>query len=774
MKNSFGRTTPFKLYISFNKLMEFYEKQLHSDDKAEVEKAQRILDAQKPYPILRKGVESVEELEKHRDVLDVILQDLFASPLSKNEIKMATLPFQNYRFYSTKRFRKILNEAGEDFQLQINHLSDDEYYKVASTVILRAVHGFDISYKRSFIYQIPDSKGITRHYKILYNADFIEIEKGQDAPEVSKADFQELLDNFDDIELWKTKIPPHSYIFKGFIIANMFDVTDDQSISNIKTTLISDGKRKDKDFIKNFRNIFRSLLGIEDLEVGFSTFNAPENSLNRVFGEDIQSFLLNQRTTVDSSEVLCNVSYDVLMKKKEYYSISDVDHYYQLSKGKSPQYATLKAQGYKSAILAPIANGDQLLGILELVSKKPLVLHGVNAHRLTDVMPFIVSSVERSKAEQENLVEAIIQQECTSVHSSVKWKFEEAALEFIQEEYKGNKNPQFRDIVINDVYPLYGQIDVKGSSGERNEATRKDLLLQLSLLRKIFENILQVEPMPFYEQVAHQILSFEKELEENFKVDSEKQVYDFVVLRVNPILEFVATKHHDLKSEINEYFSKIDSSVNLIYYHRKKFDQTISLINKRMSSFLDRRQKEAQAIYPHYFERYKTDGVEHNMYIGNQITKQDDFNEVYLYNLRLWQLQVMCEMENEYYQNQDDYPLSLDVTSMILVFGQPLSIRFRMDEKKFDVDGTYNARYEVVKKRVDKAFIKGTEERITQKGKITIVYSQKEDELEYRNYISFLQSKKILDQDVEIVQLQDLQGLTGLKALRVSVLYHNP
>jgi hypothetical protein len=26
-----------------------------------------------------------------------------------------------------------------------------------------------------------------------------------------------------------------------------------------------------------------------------------------------------------------------------------------------------------------------------------------------------------------------------------------------------------------------------------------------------------------------------------------------------------------------------------------------------------------------------------------------------------------------------------------------------MDEKRFDVDGTYNARYEVVKKRIDKA-----------------------------------------------------------------------
>src|SRR5690606_22361460 len=106
-----------------------------------------------------------------------------------------------------------------------------------------------------------------------------------------------------------------------------------------------------------------------------------------------------------------------------------------------------------------------------------------------------------------------------------------------------------------------------------------------------------------------------------------------------------------------------------------------------------------------------------------------------------------------------------------LVFNQPLSIRFRMDEKKFDVDGTYNARYEVVKKRVDKAFIKGTEERITGKGKIAIVYSHKEDEIEYLRYIKFLQSKKMLDTDEEIVELENLQGVTGLKALRISLLY---
>ena len=191
-----------------------------------------------------------------------------------------------------------------------------------------------------------------------------------------------------------------------------------------------------------------------------------------------------------------------------------------------------------------------------------------------------------------------------------------------------------------------------------------------------------------------------------------------------------------------------------------------------MASLLDEKQVEAQAMYPHYFERFKTDGVEHNMYIGESLTKEDTFSSIYLYNLRLWQLQVMCEMENSYYQMQSDFPIKLDVASMILVFNQPLTISFRMDEKQFDVDGTYNARYEIVKKRVDKAFIKGTNERITQKGKISIVYSQKQDEEEYLRYVKFLQSKNYLDNDVEILELQDLQAVTGLKAIRVSVLYH--
>jgi hypothetical protein len=85
------------------------------------------------------------------------------------------------------------------------------------------------------------------------------------------------------------------------------------------------------------------------------------------------------------------------------------------------------------------------------------------------------------------------------------------------------------------------------------------------------------------------------------------------------------------------------------------------------------------------------------------------------------------------------------------------------------VDGAYNIRYEIVKKRIDKAHIKNTNERLTQPGKIAIVYSQSKDAAEYTEYIEFLQNKKLLKPGIENHDLEELQGVVGLKALRVDV-----
>jgi hypothetical protein len=111
----------------------------------------------------------------------------------------------------------------------------------------------------------------------------------------------------------------------------------------------------------------------------------------------------------------------------------------------------------------------------------------------------------------------------------------------------------------------------------------------------------------------------------------------------------------------------------------------------------------------------------------------------------------------------------LEVAHLILSQSAPLSIRFRADEKTFDVDGAYNVRYEIVKKRIDKARVRGTRQQLTQPGRIAIVYSHPREAAEYRQYFAFLQANGYIEAGVEELELEDLQGARGLQALRVTV-----
>jgi hypothetical protein len=70
--------------------------------------------------------------------------------------------------------------------------------------------------------------------------------------------------------------------------------------------------------------------------------------------------------------------------------------------------------------------------------------------------------------------------------------------------------------------------------------------------------------------------------------------------------------------------------------------------------------------------------------------------------------------------------------------------------------------------------IKQTNERLTQPGKIAIVYTQIKEAAEYMEYIEFLQNLKLLKPGVENLELEELQGVVGLKALRVEVELEEP
>lgn len=769
MEQSYQDEFPLDRLISFHKVLEVYDRMAKSEDKFVAQKAKYILEAQAPFPELRDGFKDLSLLKKHERVINIILQDSFSEVLTNNEIKVGSLPYYDVIFNASERFKKILAAAGDDFELKVRGGTDDLTYIMGCTIILSFYYGFNLDFKRPLFYDIPDENGVMKHYRILYNADFMELIPTDKAKELTQEDVDELLENFDDIEVWKEKIPPASFIAKGFVISNMFDATTEHAISEIKSSLISNDKRASDSFITNLQDVFRSFFNIKDIRVGFITYNSDMDKFERVHGKEMASYLLQDKEMESCNETLCPRSYSRLLDQHDYFAIANVEKFYKLCEGQPP-YRGLRKQGIKSAIFAPISTDGKLLGILELVSTKVNALNSVNAQKLEHIMPYIVTAVLRSAAEEANLIDAIIQNECTTVHSSVYWKFKEEAKRFINDGLDG-KQASFNEIVFKDVHPLYGQIDIKDSSKARNLAIQKDLIIQLSTISKIITTALENQELLIYEELAFRVNNLLEEIEETLNTNSEQAIFDFVKEEVLPVFEHLKNLDGRLKKMVLSYEEMIDSTTESHYNHRRKYDDSVMAINKKLAAVIDRKQEDAQAMFPHYFERYKTDGVEHNMYIGQSIAGALPFNTLYLSNLRLWQLQVMCEMENTHYGLKSKLPIALDVASLLLVYSTSLSIRFRMDEKRFDVDGTYNARYEVIKKRIDKSYIKGTDERLTQTGKLSIVYSQKKEELEYLRYISFLKSKGYFTNNIEIVELDGLQGVTGLKAIRAEILY---
>ena len=244
---------------------------------------------------------------------------------------------------------------------------------------------------------------------------------------------------------------------------------------------------------------------------------------------------------------------------------------------------------------------------------------------------------------------------------------------------------------------------------------------------------------------------------------------DFLRRDVEPLFDHMQAFAPEVEECIQHYRQALDASLGTVYRRRRDFEESVAVLNETLATFLHNEQERAQAMFPHYFEVHKSDGVEHSIYVGASLVEHGQFDTLYLHNLRLWQLMAMCGLARQAAHIRGRLRVPLETAHLILVQQTPLSIRFRFDERRFDVDGAYNARYEIMKKRIDKALLRGTQERLTQPGKIAIVYSQPKEAMEYREYIAYLQAAGYLTAAVEEYELDDLQGVEGLQALRVTV-----
>ena len=416
--------------------------------------------------------------------------------------------------------------------------------------------------------------------------------------------------------------------------------------------------------------------------------------------------------------------------------------------------------GMRSVLLIPLRlemNGSPLEmercsgGVVGLASDRPNQFDRLDKGLAHQITPTLTAALRESA-----------QSRFSHIHPAVKWRFAQEA-----ERRSWGLKPE--PLVFEEVYPLYGISDLRGSSLGRDLAIQTDLLAQFRLAIATLDAACAVQDWPLLDQLRQDTAEYLKEIQSGVTVEAEVKGVQFLQRNFEVHLNYLFELGEAVAEAVTAYRKAWDPERQSVYRAQGQYDATIGSINRALRKTWDRWQGRMQAITPHYCDVDATDGLDHMIYAGASIAP--GMTPFHLQNLRYEQLRAMCACARMGFRIEQHYDNQWQLTHLVLTQGTPVDIvHDETTEKLFTVRGTRDTRYEIVKKRIDKARDAATGERITQPGQLTIVYATDDEGAEYQEYLRYLTREGLIAPDRDRGEIESLQGANGLRYVRVRVL----
>jgi hypothetical protein len=709
----------------------------------------------------------IGEVAQFEDLLELIY--ILLNPLVSNasrHVWALSTPVPGEIFYSTDAFfdfhtRENFGVLSGDFETK-NILSGNEKGFIYQ-LILRRFYNIDSSiFSDNHIQGLNPETRDPVFYKIHIDTRFLDISYSGDLPDLDIKLVEGWLLDAEGEKYLENLLPLPNFQIRGFSILEFTDVTEEHAIENLKNIIVD---HKAEVFNEGINETLQSLVGSRNLRFGLLPFiklnnravYLRESSTNSILmdaaakyriGEDVYHGLVSQYERNPEVILHNNISATVLVRE--------------------PLLKGLRHAGIQSFALLPVVYLKKIVGVLEVYSTEKVLIDQTLLSRLQGAISYIGQLFNHILVEFAETVEQAVTDNFTSIKSSVKWRFNEVVWAHLKESGEIS-TAKIGELSFDKLYPFYGAIDIKQSTVERNNAVFKDIALQITQLAQIMDGLPSVLNMTFSELLIRNKERWLHSLQVCKEIGNEGGFNDLIRGEIEPFLLLAAGMSPEAEALISPYIKAASDGQSIIYKNRRELEASMQKLNDSIDRYLTEHQKKLQHVFPHYFDKFRTDGVEYDIYLGQSIARYKLFTTEHVTNMRIWQLKSMVEIGLMTRKLRTTLPKPLQTTQLIFIHSSPISIGFRQDEKRFDVEGPNSVRYEAVKKRIDKVLIRETGERLTQPDKIALVYFSVSDEEEYLGYISLLQAEGYLTSDVEYLELEDLQGVHGLKALRVGI-----
>jgi hypothetical protein len=758
----------FRSVLSLTPLIEFWKTHLTTKCSHMADMFDGIYRRIEQIPDLLGTIEDPKVLVEHQnDILMPLMSVIFPSAAWEHEIAGALKPFENIPFYGTPEFNRLM--VGTDGHFLGRSFAETEHNCLLSSyiLILNKIYGIHQEPDKSFVLKIQDIKsGLWRYFRIIRDIQFITVEPLGQIPVLTAEQRKTIQEKITDLHVLSEYIPTDKFEFHGFMVYRALEVTESEVISELERDLIDQKSIFSADGFDRLQQRLRMLFGRSDMAAEIAAVQGDRimviNSM-RYNAKAEHNCLFRNSSHIPISELEGSV-WRQAVEKGEAIRIHDLGDKTPIC----PAEKSVLESGFRSMIIAPLYYRGKIIGTFDIMSPHAGDLTPMDLIRVNQVAPLFSISLKRGLDEMNNEIQSIIKEKCTAVHPSVEWRFRQAAVQHMERLHRGEAS-EMESIVFQNVVPLYGQADIRGSSDARNRSIQADLTSQLNLAREVMHWAHKAKSWPLLGEYQYRIDNRISRIAQGISSDDEISVTQFLRKDVEPTFESLAALGPRVVNAIEQYNNALDPELGIVYHERKAYEQSFSQLTEKLSTYVDKQQVEAQRILPHYFEKHKTDGLDYIIYLGTSMRETGVLNSFYIKNLGLWQLLVACGMARQAGQIKPDLKVPLDVSHLILYNKTPLSIRFRYDEKRFDVDGAYDVRHEIIKSRLDKAMVKNRNERLTQPDRIAIVFGQSGERSEIVKHIEFLQARKNLLNDMEVIDLEDLPDVRGLKALRVGI-----
>ncbi|HEY6502567.1 MAG TPA: hypothetical protein VIZ28_01210, partial [Chitinophagaceae bacterium] len=482
------------------------------------------------HPELMEPTADLEVFKPHTELIEMLLTTLFPPTNSQNEnLYAVSLPFKYQIIYSSRLFQTLFMKPGiNEVNIpndEIGHNLNEEKMMYAYTMILKKYCGYPAPEWSRSVYPYPDpATGLIKYLELQVDARFVDVNPAGEMPIIPDNVICHNTNSIMPLAELQRVLPLKQFVFEGIAVIRVNDVTEQETISLMKNSMLNINAFSDASVYKELQEYMRSLIGIKDIRIGITPFFKVNG--HYVYSElyNSNSLLFKHLNASSDKEDLSDCCKAIFEETSRPIAFEALDEQ-TLNEIKELKY--YYDEGGRSLIISPLKHNGELIGVLEIIANEPGVLKASFIKKIEPAIPLFTLALEKSAESLNNQIDKVIKEKFTAVQPAVEWKFTEAAFNFILNR-QGDEEAKMERIIFEEVYPLYGAIDIRNSSTERAQSIQLDIIEQLQLTKNIIKKAQGEIFFPLLQEIEFKIDKYISSASDILLSEDEIQIHDFL------------------------------------------------------------------------------------------------------------------------------------------------------------------------------------------------------------------------------------------------------